>query len=110
MKLKKAHKILKDAGFINMTGIQTKGKKKEGYLVTFEVREGGILSGDHFPDFHAGENPIADEDIAWTMARRWAFATNTNTVNIYVISVPGFGPVANYREKKLRHYSPGSGF
>ena len=78
-------------------------KKEKGYMVSFEVRERGLLRSDHFPDKHADELLIPTEDEAWRLAERFAKATGSDTVNIYVIDNT-FSPVKGYDKKKLKSY------
>lgn len=74
---------------------------ENGYMVSFEKHEGGLLKSDHFPDKHAGEELIKTEAEAWTLARRFASAVSSvDYVNIYVID-KNFCPVDGYNEKKL---------
>jgi hypothetical protein len=67
---------------------------RSGYCVSFEVRKGSMLQGDHFPDVHAGESGIRTADQAWDMASRFASAKHKDpVVNVYVISAVDFSPV-----------------
>ena len=81
-----------------MAIINTKRQPK-GYMVSFEKVNGGILASDHFPDKHAGEPLIKTESEAWTLAQKFANATEPEEyVNIYVID-DNFNPVNKYFEK-----------
>lgn len=84
-------------------------KDKGEYIVSFEVREGGVLRGDHFPDIREGEKSIKGLENAWTMARNFASAMyNKNVVNVYVCYGSGpnrFVPVPGYDSRKLNRYS-----
>jgi hypothetical protein len=77
--------------------------KPQGFMVTFEHVEGGLLQSDTFPEVHAGEPPIPDEDTAWRLAARFAQATYGKCVNIYVIRREDFAPVPHYREFLIRN-------
>lgn len=77
-------------------------KKKEGYMVSFEVKERGILRSDYFPDKHAGEPLIPTEEEAWELAEQFAKATDGDVVNIYVIHHT-FYPVKGYASKMLKN-------
>ena len=77
--------------------------KENGYMVSFEVRERGVLRSDHFPDKHANELLIPTEEEAWNLAERFAKATGSEVVNIYVID-HAFSPVKGYTNKKLKTY------
>jgi len=75
---------------------------REGYCVTFEVRERGMLASDHFPDVHAGEPGIPTEEQAWAMAASFAHAKQKReVVNVYVIRASDFTPVPAYRARML---------
>jgi len=77
--------------------------KEKGFMVSFEKREGGILSSDHFPDKLAGEELIPTLDEAWELAERFAKATDDTYVNIYVVD-KNFAPVVNYERSILKKY------
>ena len=77
-------------------------EENEGYMVTFEWIEGGILRSDHFPDKHAGETLIKTEGEAWEMAVRFAYQTKGRTCNVYVID-SSFGPVGGYKEREIKN-------
>ena len=68
----------------------------EGFMVSFEWTEGGLLRSDHFPDKHAGEKLIGTEATAWALARKFARKTTGRCVNIYVVK-SDFSPVKNYK-------------
>lgn len=72
-----------------------------GYLVHFEHAGDGFLRSDYFPDVHAGEPPIATEQDAWDLARRFAAKTPRRCVNLYVVHSLDFTPVPHYREQML---------
>lgn len=76
-------------------------RKKEGYMVSFEVKEKGTLRSDHFPDKHAGEPLIKTESEAWLLAAAFAVSSDDNICNIYVVD-SDFSPVKNYDSKKLK--------
>jgi hypothetical protein len=78
-------------------------KKEKSYMVSFEVRERGFLRSDYFPDKHADELLIPTEEEAWDLAERFAKATGSDVVNIYVIDNT-FSPVKGYDKKKLKSY------
>ena len=80
---------------------------EKGFMVHFEVRKGGVLHAQYFPE--KGEEPIFNNiDKAWEMAERFAKAgVNHNIVNVYVID-QNYSPVALYEEKKLNVYPPPS--
>ena len=78
-------------------------KEKTGFMVSFEVRERGILRSDYFPDKHDGEPLIQTEEEAWDLAKRFGSSTDDNHVNIYVID-SSFSPVMGYEQKKLKRY------
>ena len=42
---------------------------RQGFLVHFEVREVGTLRSDYFPDVHAREEGIPNEEGAWKLAQ-----------------------------------------
>jgi len=74
-----------------------------GFMVSFEVVDGRVLSSDYFPDKHAGEKLIPTEEEAWELARKFANATDNSYVNIYVVDHK-FSPVYGYSERKLKKY------
>lgn len=75
-----------------------------GYMVHFEVREGGFLKGDYFPDYHSGEPLLETEEEAWKLANEFAMFSNPERyVNIYVVK-GNFIPVDGYELKELRRY------
>lgn len=81
-----------------------------GYMVHFEVRDGGVLRGDYFPEYRKddpdSEELIPDVESAWDMAQEFARGTvNTRPeiINIYVID-HNYRPVANYNSKTFRRY------
>ena len=76
---------------------------EKGYMVIFEVKEGSVLKSDHFPDTESGENLIKSEDEAWSLAERFAKATDENICNIYVTD-QSYSPVRGYDKKKLKKY------
>lgn len=75
--------------------------KPNGFMVSFEKREGGLLKSDHFPDKLGGETLISTEDEAWILALKFANATSSDYVNIYVID-DNFKPVIGYNDKKFK--------
>ena len=75
---------------------------KPGYMVSFEVREAGMLRGDHFPDQDGGEPLIKTESKAWDLATQFSEVSSCN-VNIYVTDQT-FSPVKGYKEKMLNRY------
>ncbi len=81
-------------GIINM--------ERTGYMVTFEWKQGRMLTGDHFPDKHGGEPLIATEEEAWVLASKFAAATKGRVVNVYVIG-SDFAPVPRYRERMIEN-------
>lgn len=72
---------------------------RSGFMVDFEVRGGGLLRSDHFPDKHGGELLISGEQEAWELAEKFSKATGEDIVNIYVIN-SNFSPVSERRFKK----------
>ena len=66
-----------------------------GYMVHFELVEGSVLKSDHFPDKHAGEKLIESEESAWELADKFARATGSDYINIYVVD-ERWRPVAGY--------------
>ena len=75
--------------------------KEKGYMVSFDVIDGVVLKSDYFPDKHANELLIPTEEEAWDLAERFAKATGSEVVNIYVID-QNFSPVKGYTDKKLK--------
>jgi len=76
-----------------------KGKNKpQGFRVTFEVVERGVLRSDYFPD--RGEPLIPTEDEAWDLANKFAVKTYGRCVNIYVID-HDYTPVTGYAHKRI---------
>jgi hypothetical protein len=74
-----------------------------GFRVSFEIREGGILTSDHFPE--RDEEPIKKEDDAWKYARQFAqVGKSRGIVNVYVIHADDWTPVDGYKEKELNYY------
>lgn len=72
-----------------------------GFLVHFEWLNRGVLSGDYFPNIHAGEPPIATEEEAWKLAEKFAVKKRGVCVNLYVVRSDNFTPVPGYRERKI---------
>lgn len=99
MKLSKVKQILKNADF----ALKTIPRSKRGFMVSFEVRNGWIFESNYFPEKHDGESLIASEEQAWDLAKKFAYATGPEVVNIYVIDST-FSPVSNYSLKKLKGY------
>ena len=85
-----------------------KGKDiRAGYCVTFEVRKGGMLHSDHFPDVRGGEVGIVTRDEAWALAAEFAHAKHKDeVVNVYVVNAYDFTPVPGYSERMLKRYPP----
>lgn len=79
--------------------------KSKGFMVSFEKRDGGVLCSDHFPDKHKKEPLIKTEKEAWSLAKRFANATDNTYVNIYVVNHE-FRPVENYKDKEFKHLHP----
>lgn len=78
-------------------------KHESGFRVTFEVREGGILRSDHFPE--DDEPPFTTEDEAWEYAEKFAKAgRDKGIVNVYVIYADDWTPVKGYKEKELNYH------
>ena len=71
-----------------------------GFMVSFEHVEKGLLTSDHFPDKHAGEELIKTASEAWRLAQRFAAKTKGRCVNIYVVD-DSFCPVKGYEKKKI---------
>ena len=75
-----------------------------GFRVSFERREGGMLYSDYFPE--RDEPTIAEIEDAWKLARDFAAIDPTKFVNVYVIQAWDFSPVADYLSRKLNAYPP----
>jgi hypothetical protein len=75
-------------------------KKSEGYMVSFEWLEGGMLRSDCFPDKHSGEKLINTEAKAWELAYKFALKMKGRAVNIYVTDSE-FNPVLGYEPKMI---------
>jgi len=76
-------------------------EKEKGFMIHFELKGGGLLHSDHFPDKHAGEDLFETEEEAWVLAKRFANATDSKQyVNIYVID-NNFVPVTAYEAKTI---------
>ncbi len=73
-----------------------------GFMVSFDWKDGGILRSDHFPDKHGGEPLIPTEKEAWLMAAEFARAMRGKVVNIYVTK-SDFVPVDDYRKKYIEN-------
>lgn len=74
--------------------------QKTGYMVHFERKQGCMLTGDYFPDKHAGETLIQDAEDAWSWARLFAAKMSDSICNVYVVNAD-FTPVEGYRERML---------
>lgn len=74
----------------------------QGFMVSFEWKDGCILGSDHFPDKHAGEKLIETEEEAWELARKFARKTKGKCVNIYVIK-SDFTPVEGYKSQYMEN-------
>lgn len=74
--------------------------RSAGYMVSFEWTGDGMLRSDHFPDKHAGEVLIINEELAWELAKRFAVKTVGRCVNIYVVTAD-FHPVKNYEKHMI---------
>lgn len=70
---------------------------RSGFIVSFEVRERGMLRGDFFPDVHGGEPGFATVDIAWDNAEQFARrrTSTRDIVNVRVCRASDFTPVGN---------------
>ena len=88
MKMKEAMKIIEGP--------------EDVFMVSFEWRGDGVLTGDHFPDKHAGEELISTEEEAWKLAAEFAKKTVGKAVNIYVVNAD-FIPVAGWYEKAIEN-------
>lgn len=75
-------------------------RTRSGYRVSFEMRENGLLKGNHTPD--RNEIPFATEEEAWCFARKLSVVPDI--VNIYVVWASDFSPVPNYYEKVLNKH------
>ena len=75
---------------------------KSRYMVSFERVEGKILKPDYFPDKNAGEELIATETEAWTLAVAFAHKTKGKCINIYVVNAD-FTPVQGYKRRKMKN-------
>lgn len=77
-------------------------KSKKGFMVSFEKKvRGRTYMSDHFPDKKSGEALISTEKEAWSLANKFAEATDDNYINIFVID-EYFSPVEGYYEKTLK--------
>jgi len=82
-----------------------KGSRR-GYCVSFEVRDHGLLKSDHFPDVHAGEAGIANEEEAWRLAVLFAVAKHEHeVVNVTVLRASDFSRVSR---RALNEYPEGA--
>ena len=97
MKLTEAKRIIKAA---RASGRITT-PKAEGFRVHFEIRGGGVLAANYFPD--KGEKLLKDKEQAWKLAREFASATDENHGNVYVVDHQ-FRPVADYKARKLKAF------
>ena len=82
--------------------IISEGIRPKGYMVNFEWVDGSCLRSDYFPDKHAGEPLIANEEEAWRLASEFAKNTVGKYVNIYVVDNK-FNPVPGYRSRKIEN-------
>ena len=74
----------------------------QGFMVSFEMSDGSLLSSGHFPDRHAGEGLIKDKETAEKMADMFASVTkDRGYVNIYVID-HNFCPAYSYGKINMR--------
>lgn len=78
------------------------GIRPKGYMVTFEHKNGGILSSDCFPDKRSGEQLIASKEEAWILAYAFAQKTVGKCINIYVID-DTFHPVYDDKARKIEN-------
>ena len=83
--------------------VMENGLRPRGYLVHFEHAGDGFLRSDWFPDVHAGEDPIQEEEDAWQLAQQFATKTRKRRVNVYVIRREDFKPVQGYRERMIEN-------
>lgn len=80
-------------------------KKSQGFMVSWELKEGCVLKGDYTPDKHAGEKLLPTEEYAWALARLMHEKVDlTKYFNIYVID-SDFKPVQGYGAKTLNRYN-----
>lgn len=71
-------------------------EKPSGFRVHFEKVQDGILTTDYFPD--AKEIPIANEELAWRYAAKFAAKSFGKYANIHVVD-SRYCPVKRYGEK-----------
>ena len=76
-------------------------KETNGYMVAFEEVMGRFLESNYFPGHN--EDPIETEELAWTLARKFAEKTRGKYVNIYVINRNDYTPVSGYQEKMINN-------
>ena len=89
---------------IEAMSIISGASERSGFCIHFEVREGGMLRSDYFPDVRNGEPGIERLEGAWAMAEEFAKASpREKYVNIYVVSAVDFVPAPGVR-KKIRPY------
>jgi hypothetical protein len=74
------------------------------YIVSFEVRERGMLKSDHFPDVREGEEGIESLEEAWRLAQAFASARKQDVVNVCVSHAENFAPVEGYQERVINRY------
>jgi hypothetical protein len=72
------------------------------FRVSFELRRGGMLKGDYFPEDY--EKPFETEEEAWRKAEIFAEAMKGEAVNVYVVDAKTFVPVKDFRDRELNVY------
>ena len=77
-------------------------ERSQGFLVSFERKQGCILAHDYFPDRSAGDSLIKTEKEAWRWARDFAKKTKGRFINIYVVD-HNYIPVPSYKEKMIEN-------
>lgn len=75
--------------------------RPQGFLVSWEWRENGLLRSDHTPDTTLDEKPFPTLDEAQGFAGEMARKAPENVVNIKVVRANDFVPVS---DGKFRSY------
>ncbi len=78
--------------------IDSTPSKPKGFMIHCELKDGGLLITDYFPDKHKDEELIKTEVEAWDLAAKFAAKTYGKYVNIYVVD-NNWQPVPGYEEK-----------
>lgn len=83
--------------------LDTIADKPLGFMVSFWHYDGRFVTSDHFPDVRAGEAPIATEEEAWELAKKFAEKTTGRCIQIHVIRRKDFKPVPGYSTKMIEN-------